>query len=317
MMSATAHVPNNLSHAQLARITATRCCVCRAPLTDAESVEHGIGPTCSRRYYNPQYVPTDAQVMVALGHLAASELPDHIVDGFLNLVDNTHVKARLGCNLLVYWASAHYDDRDEVFKCSKIIRALGYEELADKLEADRTTATVRYLPDKLEVFVPDKFTLERDMRAIPGVAKMLEADGSQVKQGRKIGWTVPVEQTAHFETVLGVHCGGELACGTKGIYTIPRKRWADLQVFRQPKNAPAPAGQTPTATLPDGGVVQILPTSNGRLEIHSPFNAAFKDALKAQVPYKQRSWTGTCWAVSASYLETVKTLIKLHYGVTL
>lgn len=314
MMPAT-HPTPGLRNYELARVTATRCCVCRAPLTDSESVEYAIGPTCSKRYYSPIHVPSDAQVLEALGHLAVAGLPDHIEDGFLKVVGNDHVNARKGCNLLVYWASAHYDDREEVFKCAKIIRTLGYDELADKLEADRTSATVRFLTDKLEVYIHEKSTMERDLKGIPGAVRMMEADGTQVKQGRKIGWSIPLAEADHFETVLGVHCGGELACGTKGIYTITRKRWTDVQVFRQ-KGA-NPAGQTPTGTTATGGVVQILTRSNGRLDVYAPFNAGFKDALKSQVPYQQRAWINGCWSVGCAYLDVVKTLVLLHYGITL
>jgi len=244
--------------------------------------------------------------------LAASGLPDHIVDGFLQSVDGSSVKARLGSNLLVYWASAHYDDRTEVFKCASIIRALGYTELADKLESDRTVATVRYPvapDDKLEVYIPDSINLERDMKGIPGAQLLTAPDGNLKKQGRKIGWSVPLAEALHFETVLGVHCGKELACGTKGIYPIPKKNWADVKAFRQP------SPQQTFAASVQGGTVQVLTLANGRMEIHSPFNPAFKEALKTQVPYRDRIWTGTCWSVASRYHGIIKSLIQMHYGV--
>ena len=314
-----------LNNYVLASITASHCCVCRTPLTDAESVEHGIGPTCSRRYYNPKHVPTDDQVKVALGKLAVSELPDTIIDGFLKVVNNDRVNARHGCNILVKWSSAHYDDREVVFKCSDIMRALGYTELADKLEDDRTVATVRYLSDKVEAFIPDSYTLERDMKVIPGAKRTYNADGTPAKIGRKIGWTLPLEQADHFETVLGVHAHGKLSCDTKGIRTIPYKRWTDLHAFRRPAPvviptpvvvaAPAPVVAAPVTT-PDltTGTVQIV-TNGGTLEIYSPFNRPFIDALKVAVPYRDRKWTGHCWKVAPVYKDVVKNLVVTHYGV--
>ena len=114
---------NTSTHASITNITATNCCVCRAHLTDAESVEHGIGPICSKKYYNPLHIPTTKMVQEALGLLQASDLPDNIVDAFLKVVNNKRRNARKGSNILVYWASCNYQDRAEVFKCSKIIRA--------------------------------------------------------------------------------------------------------------------------------------------------------------------------------------------------
>lgn len=291
----------------LARITASHCCVCRAPLTDAESVDSGIGPICSRRYYSPRHVPTEDQVKVALGRLSASGLPEEIIDGFLAVVDNHHANARAACNLLVKWASANYDNRDMIFKCSAIIRALGYDELANKLEDDRTTATIRTLTDHIEAFIPDKYTLERSVTAIPGAVKLT------TKLGRKIGWSIPLDRADHFEAVLGFHCGGELACGdARGIRTIARKRWADVVAFRNPQQS-----LTFTTTMPQLAVpmnpVRITPMGN-RLEIYSPFNQNFITALKAQVPARDRRWTGRCWEVTSIFRNVVEALVSAHYG---
>lgn len=287
----------------LARITASHCCVCRSPLTDAESVDSGIGPVCSKRYYNPRHTPTEEQVKICLGRLAASGLPENIIDDFLAVVDNHHTNARAACNLLIKWASANYDNRDMIFKCSSIIRALGYDELANKLEDDRTTATVRNLVDHIEAFIPDKYTMERTVASIPGAVKLT------TKLGRKIGWSIPLDEADHFEAVLGFYYGGELACGdARGIRTIPRRRWADVAAFRQPKVVqPAQVAPCP---------VQITPMGQ-RLEVYSPFNQNFIDALKTNVPGRDRRWTGRCWEVSAIYRNVVSTLVFMHYGVAI
>lgn len=302
----------------LARITATHCCVCRSPLTDAESVEHGIGPVCSKRYYNPKHQPDDDQVKVAIGKLAVSGLPDDIIDGFLKVVNNDHVNARHGCNILVKWASAHYDDRDVVFKCSSVIRALGYTDLADKLEDDRTVATIRHFADRIEAFIPDQYTLERDMKKIPDAVRMKNADGTDAKIGRKVGWTFPLERQGHFEAVLGVHLGGKLACGTKGVHHITSKRWTDVYAFLNPPPPvapmPAPVAPVPAPAMPTVGNVQVL-TNNGLLEIYSPFNRGFIDALKTTIPANDRRWTGRCWTVKPLFRAAVANLINTHYGV--
>lgn len=296
----------------LSRIIASHCCVCRTPLTDAESVDSGIGPVCSRRYYNPKHVPTADQVKIALGLVSNSDLPPDIILDFVSVVNNDHVNARQGCNLLIKFASANYDDRDTVFKCSAIMRSLGYHELADKLETDRTTVTVRLWEDKIEAYIPDHYTLERDMKKVPGCSRMFNVDGTPVKMGRKVGWVVPLNHKAYFETILGVHCGGQLMCGTEGIRTIPRKRWDDMFAFQ---NGQAKTNAPQSANAAIGGNVQILTSMSGRLEVYSPFNQAFIDALKKSVPKRDRVWTGYCWAVSAIFRDVIKSLVHAHYGV--
>ena len=255
------------THAAMAKLTASHCCVCRAQLTDAESVEHGIGPRCSKRYYSPLHEPTDGQIKNALGLVACSDLPEPITEGFLKLVNSSkgecHANARVACNLLVYWASCHYDSQDEVFKCSAIIRTLGYTELADKLEADRTVAIVREHSDHLEVFVPEKYRFTSDMKGIPGTESLTTTEQSptgqdvpkRIKVGRKVGWKVPLDQKDYFEAVLGFHCGNELACGDGKIWKIPRKSWYDIKTFK----FPVKQGPASTTTAPANGAIRLVP----------------------------------------------------------
>lgn len=288
-------------YALLARMTATHCCVCRAPLTDSESVEHGIGPICSRRYYDPQHVPNEYQIKVALGLLQMSGLPDHIVDGFLGFVDNARGQekenARKACNLLVHWASCHYDNKDEVFRCSALIRALGYEDLANKLEIDRTVARIEDRGNTLHVLVGTQIRFEKDLLLIPGATRTDE------KVGGKSGWTIPIAQEGHFLAVLGLHYGGGLACGGgKSIWVIPHKRFSDVMAFRQKPARPNEISLT---------------VASGKVEIHTPFDADFKDALKHAIPFWNRRWTGTAWEVDLRHLAVIKGLIQTHFGVVL
>lgn len=296
-------------YALKARITATHCCVCRKVLTDAESIEHGIGPVCSRKYYDPDFLPNEKQVMNAIGLLQASGLPEHIIDGFLSCVDNLEGaeknNARKACNLLVYWASCRYYDKDEVFRCAAIIRALGYGTLADKLEIDRTAARIEEKEWVLNVMVPSRDSrFLRDLHRISGTQKTDEVSGN------KIGYTVPIHEKDHFMAVLGLHYGNELACGGGKVWVIPRKRISDVLYFR--------TQQTPTptpATVPTPKVfIKVMP---GYAKVFTPFNANYINALKQVVPFRHRRWTGECWEVTLVYLNAVKSLVHTHYGIVL
>jgi len=303
---------------RVADITASHCCICQAQLTDAESVEHGVGPICGGKYYSPLHQPTEDQVRVTLGKLAVSDLPDEVIEGFLAVVDNNNVNARLGCNLLVKWASAHYNDREEVFKCSAIIRDLGYVALAEKLEMDRTKATIIDRGTHLDVFVSGKSQLMRDFRAIPGVEPLMDPDTGfkqQTKRGHKTGWKVPVKQEAYLECVLGIH-GMTLVSGTKGIRVLPRRRVYDLIQFKRPSTPTVnPDGRVILYSLP-GKPVQVTAEANGLIAVSTPYLESFKEDLKKQVPYLHRQWDGMkrCWLISISYLPTMKGLIDRWFA---
>jgi len=296
-----------IDHGAIANITATHCCVCRIRLTDAESVEHGIGPICSRRYYNPLHNPTDEMVMSALGLLLISELPEHIIIGFRKLVSNNHTNARKACNLLVYWAACNYHDKTEVFKCSRIIRELGYVELADKLETDRTSVTIRQHPDRdtmLIVAAVSNWRLHRNMCEIPG------CEDTATKEGRKYVWNVPSSERTHLNIVLGIYLGGKLACGLKkdgttGVWKIQRKSWIDLNRHKGGKQQ----------GVPDPNILEI---NGDTILVRTPYNVGFLTALKNAIPHKDRKWNPVekRWEVSEPYKNIVKTLILAHYGIS-
>lgn len=295
------------AYSPLAQITATHCCVCKAALTDAESVEIGLGPICSKRYYNPLFTPSEAQVQEALGLLAFAGLADHVVDSFLKLVNNDHTNARKGCNLLVYWASAHYDAQDEVFKISKIIRALGYTELADKLEIDRTVVSLQDKgdPNYLIAFVPERNRSRQDIERVPGIEALRTYEGRQEKRGSKIGWKVPRVEQAHFECVLGVYFGGSLMVGLTGITTVPRRRLSDILAFRTPSLQAGAQAQV--------GNIRLSVVGN-TLEVYTPYHQGFISDIRA---LRGRRWEANkkCWVVPLSDEGAIKAMILRHYNV--
>ena len=297
-------------HLQIHRMTATHCLICRLALTDAESVTRGYGPICGKHYYNPLHVPSRDDLERALGMLATSGLPDFVLDDFLKFSDKED--ARQASNVLVYHASCHYEDRDEVFKCSNIIRALGYVQLADKLELDRTNASVTITDTGLDAFLPNKYTLNQDLKRIPGCTELFDPNCmEQAKRGHKLGWTFPKDQETYLMTVIGVHLGGELICGTHGIRTIPRKRWQDVLAFRRPQSPQMTVAPPQQLSLTSGWI-----TDNGQwLDIHTPYCEPFKNELKTMFSYREREWTGSCWRVLATRRPQVEALITKHFGV--
>lgn len=300
---------------QIHRMVATNCCCCRHPLSDAESTELGIGPICSRKFYSPSHIPSREDVETALGLLATSGLPDFVLDDFLKFSDKGD--ARKASNVLVYHASCHYDDQTEVFKCSNIVRALGYTQLANKLETDRTSASVTLTEGIIVAYLPSKAKMNPDFQRIPGCTMLVDpSDGEQAKQGHKFGWTFPADQEDYLMTVLGIYLGGSLMCGTRGIRTIPKKRWQDAYKFRYPQAPPtlvvAPPVVTPSAK--DKGWI----VDKGMwLEVSTPYHLEFKEELKNSVPFQERSWMGSYWSVKATNRTLVEDLIRRYFGEVL
>jgi len=55
---------------------------------------------------------------------------------------------------------------------------------------------------------------------------------------------------------------------------------------------------------------------DGYIYIKTPFNPAFVQELKADIPASQRAWLGNdkVWRVAAAYHEDVLSVVRSHYG---
>jgi len=292
-------------YTKIVHVTASHCCVCRRTLTDAESVEHGIGPICSKRFYNPLFIPSTRQVATAMGSLAISDLPENVIDAIIAKKAN----ARKACNILVYWASAHYDDRDMIFKCSAVIRDFGYTELADKLEEDRTKVSLRIIDQNIIVSMSiRKWDAEKDFRLIPGAQQLSKA-------GHKYRWSFPIDQKANVETVIGYYYGKQLAFMEDGffnnqgstVYMVPARTWQDLVALQKDQNSPV---------LKVVHIVDPDPLSK-TFEFLSPYNGDWLSAMKETIPYSSRKWNrnNKSWVFKRKYIDEVRDLAKTHYGV--
>lgn len=306
--------PNGVWGARSAlAIVASHCCICRRPLRDATSVENGIGPVCGAKYYSDAHVPTDTQILEATGALAASNLPDGVVDSILESMDAGNV--RKASNMLVFYASAHYDERDVVLDVAAIIRDFGYAVLADKLEEDRTVLSIRLELDEVQFGLSKmNSTLRVEFKKIPGLKSNLS------KSGGKHRMTCPAESLRFLEAVLGFHFGGQLAAVHPGVFgadcyriqPVPRKRYGEMMSFMRP--APGPAAPASNK----GGAVRIRPITGGRFEFWGPYSASWLDDMKRKVPnWRDRKWTGSCWVFEGTVKAAVKDLAARHYGVML
>ena len=118
-------------------MTLTTCCVCNAPLEDAQSVTEGVGPICSRKYGYHTHVPTQSAIQAALGHLAL--LPIAADMEVMNYLLANKGDERKFANILVAYCS-HLTSKGkdaDVFQYTGAIKALGLDKLAEQLRISR------------------------------------------------------------------------------------------------------------------------------------------------------------------------------------
>jgi len=297
----------------LTTITASHCCICRHTLTDAVSVNRGMGPICSKRYYEVEHVITDEMVMDALGCVAASQLENPVKMAAKHLKG----KPREFANVLVKWASAHYDQRDVVFDVADAVGALGFTGLATRLREDRTKVHMREHPtDKgfLTIHTAKDWKFSRYMRRIPKVT-------TAPKVGRYEGWQFPLTAKQAVLTVLGHVFPEQWATLLGSTGRLSRKGYYDVQqaieVLYPPKPAPKPNHPVLSGLVNQSfnGILRAL-TDGKTLEIHTPgWNGQWLDAFKALVPHRQRRWNGSYWTCNVAYRGEVAKLVTQHYQV--
>ena len=318
MCNSTPALTPNTENMMLA-LAASHCCICGKGLRDAESTQLGIGPECSGKHYDPSHTPSEEDVMEALGLLHLGMTEGHFSVDLINELRSLKGNARKFSNRLVLHTALNYSERDVVLACAGVIRALGYGVMADRLEINRVKARITEAGDDLHVLMNRSKDIDRDMAKIPGAAN------NRPKEGHKVGWTVPKAQRDHFMCLLGVHFYSHFVMVEDGSLTLIRKRSKyELYRFQRPPRpaSPAPAA-APAAPAARSGVLSAL-TPDGPVEIdvgprdlqvRTPYNGPFKEALKSDIPYRDRSWQG-CWVVKTAHLDRVKALIDTHFGVT-
>lgn len=304
-----------------AKTQATHCCVCSRPLTEAGTTATGLGKACAARYFDPAHVPTPAMVQAATTLLDQPDFSFRYFDGIRSALRAGD--PRKAADTLVYLAACAVDFREELFKYAAVLRALGYTDLAERLELDQVAASVTSAGPLFRVITIDRRGLVRNLALVPGATRLLEPGVPR----RKFGWTVPVEQEDYLMAVLGAHLGGEWMCGTGGLRRVPPRQWLEVVTFRGPVIPvnPTPPTQprlpleqtTLTTDLPGGGTVKImLPGTDGHILLFTPYQDGFVGWLQENIPQSDRTWTGTCWRVDGKHHGPVLGAVNLYFGTT-
>ncbi len=287
--------------------TASRFCVrCLKELTDAASMEAGIGPIC-RNLDN-----------ALLARLIPSNLPAARL--FVDAIDLTSVAPEtlstlneVCAALLADDAAAREDWRVEVKRIewalsfpannflradlTKLVAALGYVGLAALWNGDAATgkATITCMNGRIVVQGPNKAAARKTFRNIKG-SKFHPANALITKAC----WSFP--GTAH-ETVFNAV-----------ITHYPNHDGLSEALEAAKKAIPAPVAVV-AAPVEKAAPKCCLTPMGVLLKVATPYNPAFISDLKA-LPYNDRRWNKTekVWEVPLARETDVKALVVKHYG---
>lgn len=295
---------------QVYTLTSTHCAACGLPLRDAVSVTRGIGPECSRKHYEVSHTIEVEMVEEALGHLFASGLAEPVKSAARSLKNNP----RDLCNILLWWSSAHLDQSEVVLDCAKVVTALGFVSLGERLRERNTDVIFSEAPDGSRDII---LRCRSRARLLFQMKRVREATPVS-REGRfKFGWRFPAARKDLVWTILGEEFGDRWATvppsipgGTSEVIKIPaRTSWDVRAAFRLAYPPEKRAGAPKKDEI-------VRPGKPGWLEVHTPHrNFAFVSEFKAAIPHQSRSWSydQMCWRVESHFENTTRTLVAKHF----
>lgn len=191
---------------------ATTCCVCGIGLTDATSIEFGIGPVCRRKYRYEDAHPVSHDtagdvanyMRAAHGDIFPQEVADRVIDAAL--ADDS----RKAANLLVYFASA--EQGMAAVHAAEALKMLGYTELAERIEKRLVGVHITRRDGKIAVASEFNEVFIAGIRGLGG-----RWSGKPAKE-----WLLPStpEAAEGLWALIKRAYPGEIGIGPKGVFQI-------------------------------------------------------------------------------------------------
>lgn len=306
---AIANTNLNLSYKERTAASATRCCACGKQLVDPFSIDLGMGPVCSKKHYENHVSQSPEMVENALGVLVASNLPEDFKADLRGMTQAPHELSRA----LLWWASAHLEDEETVLGCANILSELGYITLGDRLRERNTDVIIRRNED-------GTYTLSN--RSNWETTKMINSIHGTTRTntgGRfRKGWTFDEKAKSKVWAALSLAYGGMCATvpakekeGPTQVVRIPKRTIQEIRtlvygVINTPKKPSKPKKVNTTK------YVQIV---GNDVYITTPYDSDFIQALKAFIPYQERSWSrgDKRWIVGRKHLNLALGLVQKHF----
>ena len=283
------------------------CSRCGKELTDAASMDCGVGPIC-RKMDNAllaRLIPSDVPAArAALYSVAMDRSQDLLSPTFTQVEFDLAVE---GCDdwrttvKRIEWILSHDLSTEDRQAYHAVVSALGYVALVAMWngEAASGKATVRFENGRLYLKGPNNKAGRTAIKSLKG----------RKFHGETTEWSVPVLDTAS----LAAFC------------QVVAKHWPSTNDTSKGCNVAAPyaeaaeylVGQTPAAKV--AKAVWEIGTADGwngkDMWVATPYNANFVSAIKVEIPWKCREWDGAAkvWRFAPQYASAVQDICAMFF----
>lgn len=303
--------------------TSSRNCTrCGQELTDAASMEVGIGPVC-RKLDNAllaRLIPSNVTAAkAAFDNIDLTAVAPETLDTLnevYTVMFSEESLAKQDWRLEVKrieWALSYPANNFARADLTKVVALLGYVGLASLWNGEAATgeATCLFLNGRLVVKGPRNKSARIAFRKIVGtrfhpVGTLLASDAA---------WSFPASAHEAFFTAIITHYPNSQ--GLMETVETGKKAAAlmALEAAQATKQVVA-AAANPTPVTPKAAPKCSIAAAGLFLKVRTPYKPEFIDSLKKAFPYNDRRWNGTekCWEVVASHKAKVEALTKQHFG---
>jgi hypothetical protein len=307
--------------------TSRNCTRCGKDLTDAASMEAGIGPIC-RHLDNEllaRLIPSDVEAArKALEAVDVVTAAPETVSTLTEVCDAVYADEAMTREdwrievKRVEWALSFPANNAMRDALTGMVAALGYVGLAALWNGDAATgeAAVFFANGRLLVQGPKNKAARMAFREIKGFK--FHAEGT-LAPASKAAWSFPADQHGAFFRAIITHYPNftglmEAVQAAKAFLAAP-----------QPTVAAAPVA----VKAKDGGTVVVAPVVAEKpapkcsmtvaglfVKVATPYKVEFIGDLKQSFPYSDRRWNKfeKVWEVVATHQTKVVELVKKHYG---
>ena len=290
-----------------------QCFRCGKDLTDAASMEVGVGPVC-RKLDNKvlaQQIPADIHAArAAFDAVELLSLPEQVVPTLVNVEADINEGALTDWRQTIKrieWALSYpatvtvASNREALVKT---VEGLGYVALATLWRGEGTTGEcqITFEGSRLYLKGPRNVYANAKVKAIAG--RTFDANSKR--------WSVPAAAHAALAAVVAAHYPNHI--GLTNAVDAAKVYLQTVQTVSsiQPSNAAAPA---PVAAPPAPAKKVSVTSEGGWLTIRSPYNVGFIADVKG---IAGRKWNADqkVWMVPAAAAQKVAQMVAAHYGET-
>jgi hypothetical protein len=307
------------------------CFRCALPLTDAASLDVGVGPIC-RKLDNAllaRLIPSDLQAaLTAYSSVDVLELTPETMETFQSLEaslrDPTAAETQDWRKSVkqVEWILSHNQNRQNIKALCGIVLGLGYVGLVALWMGEAATGLASVFPmaeGRLGVSGPQNKAARQAFKRIYGYT--FHPVSSSVS---KACWSFPADKYREFRLAIITHYphfeGLIEACEAAEAYTTAVLAAFESQQAEQVKTdeaklaaiGPAPVAPAAPSTSP----ISITEV-NGTLKVKTPYRMSYIIELrKTDKNVLPRKWNAaeTVWEFPVAFKAAVEALVTKHYG---